>query len=145
MGLFQEIARAAERGREQSHGTGNLGRRLRPMSRRTSYRLLIQAVCALSLHAPFLAAAAVSMADYTNYPVFMNQTVPPNVLFIVDMGNQTIQAAYAGTGHQYPISFKTGTVTASKYASNVTLTAAPGRSEEHTSELQSQSNLVCRL
>jgi hypothetical protein len=34
------------------------------MSRRTLYRLLIQTVCALSLHAPFLAAAAVSMADY---------------------------------------------------------------------------------
>src|SRR5256886_1591097 len=126
MGLFQEIARAAERGREQSHGTGNLERRLRPMPRRTLYRLLIQAVCALSLSMPFLAAAAASITDYTNYPVFMNQAVPPNVLFIVDMGNQTIQAAYAGTGHQYPISFKAGTVTASKYASNVTLTAAPG-------------------
>src|SRR5207249_7210957 len=40
--------------------------------------------------------------------------------------NSPIQAAYAGTGHQYPISFKSGTVTAGKYASNVTLTAASG-------------------
>src|SRR2546430_7478285 len=28
---------------------------------------------------------------------------------------------------------------------NSTATSTPGRSEEHTSELQSQSNLVCRL
>src|SRR5438445_13215484 len=128
MGLFQEIARAAERGREQSHGTGNLGRRLRPMSRRTFYRLLIQAVCALSLHAPFLAAAAVSMADYTNYPVYENQTVPPNVLFIVDMGKHTIQAAHAGTAHQYHIFYKSSTVTDGKCPQNVNLKAnsAPG-------------------
>src|SRR5205085_1135172 len=32
---------------------------------------------------------------------------------------------YAGTGQQYPVSFKSGTVTASKYASNVTLAASP--------------------
>src|SRR5438445_6601781 len=115
------------RTRAVAAGQGILKRRLRPMQRRPFYRLLIETVCALILSTPLLAAAAVSITDYTNYPIFMNQTVPPNVLFIVDMGNQTIQAAYAGTGHQYPVSFKSGTVTAGKYASNVTLTAAAGR------------------
>src|SRR5688572_31525360 len=37
-----------------------------------------------------------------------------------------------------PVGIASGTVAA-------TLNAAHGRSEEHTSELQSQSNLVCRL
>ena len=30
------------------------------------------------------AARAVQMSDYTWYPLFMQQTVPPNILFIVD-------------------------------------------------------------
>src|SRR5256886_11783160 len=32
-----------------------------------------------------------------------------------------------------------------RYGTPVSVVDAPGRSEEHTSELQSQSNLVCRL
>lgn len=70
--------------------------------------------------------SAQNMADYTNYPVFLNQTVPPNVLFLVDMGNATIEAAYSGLNHKYPLSFKTGTATASQYASNVTFDSAAG-------------------
>jgi type IV pilus assembly protein PilY1 len=55
--------------------------------------------------------------------------VPPNVLFIVDFGNNTLPAAYTGIGHHYPLSFCNGcttaipagsTVTSNKYASNVT-------------------------
>ncbi len=67
------------------------------------------------------AARAVSMSDYTWMPIFMQQTVPPNILFIVDVGDQTLPAAYDGSNHQYPISFKTGTATSSKYAANVTV------------------------
>ena len=73
-------------------------------------------------------ASAVSMTDYTWMPIFAGQTVPPNVLFIVDLGNHTLPAAYSGTNHQYPISFcsncttnPTSTVTSNLYASNVTL------------------------
>ncbi|HSF67649.1 MAG TPA: hypothetical protein VLA67_09495 [Nitrospiraceae bacterium] len=64
--------------------------------------------------------SAQNMADYTNYPIFLNQNAPPNVLFLVDFGNATLEAAYSGTNHQYPISFKAG-ATFSKYASNVTV------------------------
>jgi len=79
-------------------------------------------------------ASAVSMADYTWYPLFLSQTVPPNILFIVDLGNDTIPAAYDGANsginsapnqNHYPMSFcctPTATVTSDKYASNVTLT-----------------------
>ena len=70
---------------------------------------------------PFAEVAAQNMADYTNYPILLNQAVPPNVLFLVDMGNATIEAAYSGTNHRYPLSFKTGTATASLYAANVTV------------------------
>ena len=69
---------------------------------------------------------AQSMTNYTNYPIFLSQTVPPNILFLVDMGNFTLEAAYSGTGHKYPISFKTGTATASLYASNVTVDSNSG-------------------
>ena len=55
------------------------------------------------------AARAVSMSDYTWMPIFMQNTVPPNILFIVDIGDQTLPAAYDGTNHQYPISFKAST------------------------------------
>src|SRR5947209_7637545 len=74
-------------------------------------------------------ASAVSMTDYTWTPVFIGQNVPPNILFIVDYSNFTLQDAFSGTGHQYPISFCNGcqtanpagnTVTSGKYASNVT-------------------------
>src|SRR6266540_1819544 len=85
-------------------------------------------------------ASAVSMADYTWYPLFLSQTVPPNILFIIDLGNETIPAAYDGANsginsapnqNHYPMSFcctPTATVTRDKYAANVTLTyAAPGQ------------------
>ena len=82
---------------------------------------------ALTVPAP---AGAVTMADYTNYPLFMAQTVPPNILFIVDLSNATIPAAYSGTDHQYPLSHKTGTPTAGgKIASNVTLYGAGGTTD----------------
>lgn len=71
-------------------------------------------------------ALAQNMGDYTNYPLFLSQAVPPNILFLVDMGNYTLEAAYSGTNHKYPISFKTGTATASKYASNVTIDSQAG-------------------
>jgi len=63
-----------------------------------------------------------SLADYTAYPPFINKTVPPNILFIVDLSNATLPAAYGS----YPISRKTGTVTAGKLAANVNLVSAPG-------------------
>src|SRR5438445_13841772 len=73
-------------------------------------------------------ACAVSMTDYTWMPVFIGQNVPPNILFIVDYSNFTLQDAFSGTGHQYPISFcsncptnPTSTVTSDLYASNVTI------------------------
>src|SRR5713101_4743328 len=56
---------------------------------------------AMTLPSP---ASAVSMTDYTWMPVFVGQNVPPNILFIVDFSNYTLQAAFSGPGHQYPIS-----------------------------------------
>src|SRR5256712_1669640 len=73
---------------------------------------------AMTLPSP---ASAVSMTDYTWMPIFAGQTVPPNVLFIVDLGNHTLPAAYSGTNHQYPISFRASTATDTQYAANVTL------------------------
>jgi len=67
-----------------------------------------------------------TLADYTAYPNFLNQTVPPNILFILDLGNQTIPAAYSGSNHQYPVSFKGGTATNGQYASNVTFNSTTG-------------------
>ena len=72
-------------------------------------------------------ARAVTMQDYTSSPPFVSQTVPPNILFIVDLSDTTIPAAYGN----YPISAKSGTVTLTtgaggeqKYASNVNLVNA---------------------
>src|SRR3989441_1095070 len=82
---------------------------------------------AMTLPSP---ASAVSMTDYTWMPVFVGQNVPPNILFIVDFSNFTLQAAFSGTGHQYPISAwgpptqcatTTSTATSTLYASNVTI------------------------
>lgn len=67
-------------------------------------------------------AHAQSLTDYTAYPPFINKTVPPNILFIVDLSNATMPAAYGS----YPISRKSGTVTAGKLAANVNLVSAPG-------------------
>ena len=91
------------------------------------YQFLAGAVwCVLLWFGSPAAVSAQNMADYTNYPVFLNQTVQPNILFLVDMGNFTLQAAYSGSNHQYPISFKTGTATVSQYASNVTVDSQTG-------------------
>ena len=70
--------------------------------------------------------SAQSMANYTNNPIFLSQTVPPNILFLVDMGNFTLQAAYSGPNHQYPISFKAATATSLLYAANVTVNSQTG-------------------
>ena len=70
--------------------------------------------------------SAQSMVNYTNNPIFLSQTVPPNILFLVDMGNFTLQAAYSGPNHQYPISFKAATATSLLYASNVTVNSQTG-------------------
>ena len=67
-----------------------------------------------------------TLAEYTAYPPFLNESSPPNILFIVDLGDQTIQAAYAGSDHHYPVSFKTGTATDGKYAANVTFDGTAG-------------------
>ena len=83
-------------------------------------------VCALVLSSVPGGVSAQSMVNYTNYPIFLSQTVPPNILFLVDMGNFTLQAAYSGSNHQYPISFKAGTATSSVYASNVTVDSQTG-------------------
>ena len=70
----------------------------------------------------------INMADYTNYPMFLNKTGPTNILFVVDMGNAQLPAAYGA----YPISAKSGTVTGTAgpptphYASNVNLVNASG-------------------
>src|SRR2546422_9089023 len=76
-------------------------------------------------------ASAVSMTDYTWTPVFIGQNVPPNILFIVDYSNFTLQDAFTGTGLQYPISFcslcptnPTSTVTSNLNGSKVTSAGA---------------------
>lgn len=70
------------------------------------------------------AALAQTLDDYTAYPPFISDTVTPNVLFVVDLGDQTIEAAYTGANHRYAVSFKAGTATDSQYAANVTFDAA---------------------
>ncbi len=89
------------------------------------WNIFYAALCLFGLLAPGPVLAQ-TMADYTAYPNFLNQTVPPNILFMVDMGNKVLPAAYAGTNHHYPISFKTGTPTQSKYAANVTFDDGTG-------------------
>jgi type IV pilus assembly protein PilY1 len=81
-------------------------------------------VGALALSSVPAGVSAQNMADYTNYPIFLSQTVPPNILFLVDMGNYTLEAAYGGTNERYWISFKSGTATSGTYSSNVTVKAA---------------------
>ena len=84
------------------------------------------ALCLLAWAGNPTGASAQLMSNYTNLPVFLNQTVNPNVLFLVDMGNYTLEAAYSGTNHRYWISFKAGTVTDTKLAANVTIDSASG-------------------
>jgi len=97
------------------------------VTRARGWRLWVATtVCAFALSSVPVGVSAQSMVNYTNYPIFLSQTVPPNILFLVDMGNFTLQAAYSGSNHQYPISFKTGTATSSLYASNVTINSQSG-------------------
>ena len=72
-------------------------------------------------------ASAQSLADYTSLPIFLNQTVPPNVLFLADMGNYTLEAAYSGSNHKYPISFKAGAATSFPAARTAISTSRPSR------------------
>ena len=88
--------------------------------------LAATAVGVLALSSVPAGVSAQNMADYTNYPIFLSQTVPPNILFLVDMGNATLEAAYSGTNQRYWISFKAGTATSGLYSSNVTITSASG-------------------
>ena len=75
---------------------------MKPESFRTRWnRVLIGISLFLSLGSP-IAASAQNMADYTNYPVFLNQTVPPNILFIVDLGNETLPGGLCRFGPQVP-------------------------------------------
>ncbi len=67
-----------------------------------------------------------SLADYTAFPAFLGENVPPNILFMLDMGGQTIEAAYSGSDHRYDISHVTGTATESRYAANVTFDGTTG-------------------
>ena len=69
-----------------------------------------------------LAQTAPTMDKYTWNPIFINKAVPPNILFIVDLSDATIPAAYGS----YPISSLSGTVTAGKYAANVNLAGTGG-------------------
>src|SRR5215472_3274722 len=98
------------------------------------YQLLAGvALCVFAWVASPAAVSAQNMSDYTNYPIFLNQTVPPNILFLVDMGDATLEAAYSGstyksTTQRYPISFMSGTATSNLYAANVTVTSASGTS-----------------
>ncbi len=92
--------------------------------------LVVILAMAMTLPSP---ARAASMTDYTWYPIFVGQQVPPNILFIVDFGNLTLQVAFSGAGQQYPISFclncptnPTSTVTSNQYAANVTIAASVG-------------------
>ncbi|HLZ34477.1 MAG TPA: hypothetical protein VKP13_10700 [Nitrospira sp.] len=103
------------------------------MNTRQYHLLAGAALCMLAWVGSPAAVSAQNMSDYTNYPVFLNQTVPPNILFLVDMGDATLEAAYEGvtyktTNQRYPISFKGGTATSNLYAANVTVTSASGDS-----------------
>lgn len=98
----------------------------KPYVTRRSGWMAALAVSACALASVPHEASAQSMANYTNYPAFLSQAVPPNILFLVDMGNFTLEAAYSGTGHKYPISFKSGTLTDGKLAANVTIDSASG-------------------
>src|SRR2546430_12654996 len=71
-------------------------------------------------------------------------TLFPYTTLFRSSSNYTISNLAAGT---YTVTPSKSGCTFSPASSSVTITSAnvTGRSEEHTSELQSQSNLVCRL
>lgn len=60
------------------------------------------------------AARAVSMSDYTWMPIFMQNTVPPNILFIVDFSTAMLPSAYGA----YPLSYSTIAGDCTNYCSN---------------------------
>ncbi len=93
---------------------------------KTWWNQFLLGLCVLASAGSPIAASAQHMSNYTNDPVFLNQTVPPNILFLVDMGNYTARSGYSGTNHRYWISFKAGTVTDGKLAANVTIDSASG-------------------
>jgi type IV pilus assembly protein PilY1 len=49
--------------------------------------------CFLAM-APWTVAYGQALADYTAYPLFVSKTVPPNILFIVDLSEAMLPAAY---------------------------------------------------
>lgn len=94
--------------------------------KRRQHVLAALGLCFLAWMANPAPVPAQLMSNYSNVPVFLNQTVNPNILFLVDMGNFTLEAAYSGTNHRYWISFKAGTKTDSRLSANVTLDSASG-------------------
>lgn len=71
--------------------------------RHTTIRLLntfrwAAAVVCLSLPlgvtSPAWSTTAPDMDKYTSHPVFLNNTVPPNILFVLDLNEKMLQAAY---------------------------------------------------
>lgn len=78
-------------------------------------------------------AAAVSMADYTSYPIFVSQTVSPDILFIVDFSDAMLPAAYGNYALSYPSSGGIGATYASNYkGSGLTITTTPAGSATPT-------------
>src|SRR5688572_32315318 len=77
----------------------------------------------------FRSAYCVSLATRA----FQNEALPSNVVF-----NKTTASGYSGSGLLYVSVSSENPLPLNKEIGDV-------RSEEHTSELQSQSNLVCRL
>lgn len=95
---------------------------------------VITAVLLLSVWlVPSPSSAAVSMADYTSYPIFVNQTVPPDILFIVDLSDAMLPAAYGAYSLSYPSSGGIGATYASNYkGSGLTVTTTPAGSTTAT-------------
>ncbi len=63
-------------------------------------------LCACAWAGTAVDVQAQSASNYTNTPLFLNKSAPPNILFLVDTGNATLEAAYAGSNHWYPLSYK---------------------------------------
>src|SRR5262249_26081631 len=112
--------------RRPSSNTGRIAMKTQDRITRKIGLLAATAVGVLALSSVPAGVSAQNMADYTNYPIFISKTVPPNILFLVDMGNYTLEAAYSGTNQRYWISFKAGTAADSKYSANVTVDSQTG-------------------
>lgn len=110
----------------EQHREGTMDKR---GTKKLGFRLLMTGVLSLlaTLGNPAEGwSQTINMADYTNYPMSLNKTGPTNILFVVDLGNAQLPAAYGA----YPISAKNGTVTVSsgnvRYASNVNMVDPAG-------------------